>query len=89
MIEDFKYIYKLFNDYNFDLINQNIHNKSIQLDFSRQENIIDKFSIIKNENTYYTIVPLKKDNFAFKTKFSNLNDLIQFIDLHLFNYVNL
>jgi len=89
MIEDFKYIYKLFNDYNFDLINQNIDNKSIQLDFSRQENIIDKFSIIKNENTYYTIIPLKKDNFSFKTKFTNLNDLIQFIDLHLFNYVNL
>ena len=89
MIEDFKYIYKLFNDYNFDLINQNIDNKCIQLDFSRQENIIDKFSIIKNENTYYTIIPLKKDNFAFKTKFTNLNDLIQFIDLHLFNYVNL
>ena len=89
MIEDFKYIYKLFNDYNFDLINQNIDNKSIQLDFSRQENIIDKFSIIKNENTYYTIVPLKKDNFSFKTKFTNLNDLIQFIDLHLFNYVSL
>jgi len=88
MIEDFKYIYKLFNDYNFDLINQNIDNKSIQLDFSRQENIIDKFSIIKNENTYYTIIPLKKDNFSFKTKFTNLNDLIQFIDLHLFNYVS-
>ena len=89
MIEDFKYIYKLFNDYNFDLINKNIDNNSIQLDFSRQENIIDKFSIIKNENTYYTIIPLKKDNFSFKTKFSNLNDLIEFIDLHLFNYVNL
>jgi hypothetical protein len=88
MIEDFKYIYKLFNDYKFDLINQNIDNKSIQLDFSRQENIIDKFSIIKNENTYYTIIPLKKDNFSFKTKFTNLNDLIQFIDLHLFNYVS-
>lgn len=88
MIEDFKYIYKLFNDYNFNLINQNIDNKSIQLDFSRQENIIDKFSIIKNENTYYTIIPLKKDNFSFKTKFTNLNDLIQFIDLHLFNYVS-
>lgn len=88
MIEDFKYIYKLFNDYNFNLINQNIDKKSIQLDFSRQENIIDKFSIIKNENTYYTIIPLKKDNFSFKTKFTNLNDLIQFIDLHLFNYVS-
>ena len=89
MIEDFKYIYKLFNDYNFDLINHNIDNKCIQLDFSRQENIIDKFSIIKNDNTYYTIIPLKKENFAFKTKFSNLNDLIEFINLHLFNYVSL
>lgn len=89
MIEDFKYIYKLFDNYNFNLINKTIDNKNIQLDFSKQENIIDKFSIIKNENTYYTIIPLKLKNFSFKTKFSNLNDLIYFIDLHLFYYVNL
>jgi hypothetical protein len=59
MIEDFKYIYKLFNDYNFDLINQNIDNKSIQLDFSRQENIIDKFSIREIALAY--IKNIKKD----------------------------
>lgn len=86
MIEDYKYLYELFNNYNFNLINKLIDKDNFQLDFSRKENIIDKFSIIKNQNNYFSIIPLKRDNFSFKTKFNNLSDLIKFLELHLYDY---
>tara|TARA_Y100000389_G_scaffold194155_2_gene223797 strand:- start:5008 stop:5286 length:279 start_codon:yes stop_codon:yes gene_type:complete len=90
MIKEYEWyeaIYLLFKDYNFNLSNKIINNNSIQLDFSKQENIIDKFSIIKNNNNYITIIPLKKNNNSYRTEFNNLYDVFIYLQFHLYNYI--
>ena len=90
MIKEYEWyeaIYLLFKDYNFNLSNKIINNNSIQLDFSKQENIIDKFSIIKNNNNYITIIPLKKNNNSYRTEFNNLYDVFIYLQFHLYKYI--
>lgn len=90
MIKEYEWyeaIYLLFKDYNFNLSNKIINNNSIQLDFSKQENIIDKFSIIRNSNNYIAIIPLKKNNNSYRTEFNNLYDAFIYLQFHLYNYI--
>ena len=86
MIKEYEWyeaIYLLFKDYNFNLSNKIINNNSIQLDFSKQENIIDKFSIIRNSNNYIAIIPLKKNNNSYRTDFKNFKCLILYKLLYI------
>ena len=88
MYDQLEYLYKLFNNKKFILYRKKIDNNLFILEFCRNDNFIDKFSIIFKENLIETIVPLKNSNIAYKSKNYDLNNTINYLNLHLENYCN-
>ena len=81
-------IYNLFNRYNFLLYKKEIYNNTILLEFCRVENVIDKFSVLLTENNIETIIPLKKNNIAFKNSNYDLRNTFNYLKFHIENYCN-
>ena len=79
-------IYKLFNYYNFRLLNYNLINNSIKLEFINLYNNCDKFSIIFEKEKIYTIIPLKLNNSCYRTNTNNINNTLNYLRNHLYLY---
>ena len=80
-------LYNLFYSYNFNLAS-NIYPKKnyFRLDFINIYNKADKFSIIFQNNSIFTIIPLKSKNYSFISNTYNLDFTLNFINKHLYNY---
>ena len=72
-------IYRIFDKYKFILYKKEINNNKILLEFCRVENVIDKFSILLTENNIETIIPLKKNNIAFKNSNYNFKNTFNYL----------
>ena len=86
MYFDLEYLYNIFNNYKFILFNKQLDKDKLKLEFCRRDNMIDKFSIIFQQNLIETIIPLKLNNKSFKTKSYDFNSTINYLIFHIENY---